>query len=569
MYKYVDKVLSHVKENKSKKLIEYELFDHIDEHQKFFEEIGYNEETAIEKSEEKMGDADIVGEQFNSIKKHYYIFDYVIMALAPVLSYLYYHFTALDNSIKDMSFGMQPYLMAPKFYGTIVGFIGIIIGLLYIVRGIKRKNILFATFGYLYSSLMLAFAPKEWLEGINSDYISYFFETYYSDTSGVISIDLSPKQIVFFLLLLVIFSVFYILALSNIIRTKKLKNTKRDLKLGKAVSIILCVLVLVFVFLGSLITVKAYSYKSETEQIAKAELTEMNEFIIDNANSLVNMSYDEATELFENKFGDDFKKNDGAYESESGFTGFSCYENEYLSVYTYSDYINPFDFINEQWDFRSNLYSFDNENSLSKNTDIKDMSALCGLEIDNNCLMFDYGFEKGIVKFSYDKKTDDFVLQFSSSFDYPKTVNLTKEQKLMLEKLLNSDEYAYYGEYLDNYFTVSISDLGDSYDKLIETMNILNDVHTDVCTKIFDARYNEELDLYKITLYSFKYQFAPRSGIYSQIAYSYISPVSNYYVKLVDGEAEIVNIEPNDDIEANPNESDITKLIIENIKAKY
>lgn len=569
MYKYVDTVLSHIEGNKSKKLIEYELFDHIDEHQKFFEEIGYNEETAIEKSEEKMGDADIVGEQFNSMKKHYYIFDYVIMVLAPVLSYLYYHFTALDNSIKGMLSSLQPYLTAPKFYGTIVGFIGIIIGLLYIVRGIKRKNIIFATFGYLYSSLMLAFAPKEWLEGINSDYISYFFESYYSDTSGVIYIDLSPKQIVFFLLLLVIFSVFYILALSNIIRTKKLKNTKRDLKLGKAVSIILCVLVLVFVFLGSLITVKAYSYKSETEQIAKAELAEMNEFIIDNANSLVNMSYDEATELFENKFGDDFKKNDGAYESESGFTGFSCYENEYLSVYTYSDYINPFDFINEQWDFRSNLYSFDNENSLSKNTDINDMSALSGLEIDNNCLIFDYGFEKGIVKFSYDKKTDDFVLQFSSSFDYPKTVNLTKEQKLMLEKLLNSDEYAYYGEYLDNYFTVSISDLGDSYDKLIETMNILNDVHTDVCTKIFDARYNEELDLYKITLYSFKYQFAPRLGIYSQIAYSDISSVSNYYVKLVDGEAEIVNIEPNDDIEANPNESDITKLIIENIKAKY
>lgn len=569
MYKYVDKVLSHIEGNKSKKIIEYELFDHIDEHQKFFEEIGYNEETAIEKSEEKMGDADIVGEQFNSMKKHYYISDYVIMVLAPVLSYLYYHFTALDNSIKDMLSSLQPYLTAPKFYGTIVGFIGIIIGLLYIVRGIKRKNILFATFGYLYSSLMLAFAPKEWLEGINSDYISYFFETYYSDTSGVISIDLSPKQIVFFLLLLVIFSVFYIIALSNIIRTKKLKNTKRDLKLGKVVSIILCVLVLVFVFLGSLITVKAYSYKSETEQIAKAELAEMNEFIIDNANSLVNMSYDEATELFKNKFGDDFKKNDGAYESESGFTGFSCYENEYLSVYTYSDYINPFDFINEQWDFRSNLYSFDNENSLSKNTDIKDMSALCGLEIDNNCLIFDYGFEKGTVKFSYDKKTDDFVLQFSSSFDYPKTVNLTVEQKLMLEKSLNSDEYVYYGEYLDNYFTVSISDLGDLYDKLIETTNILNGVHTDVCTKIFDARYNENFDLYKITLYSFKYQFAPHSGIYSQIAYSDISSVSNYYVKLVDGEAEIVNIEVNDDIEANSNESDITKLIIENIKDKY
>lgn len=194
------------------------------------------------------------------------------MVLASVLSYLYYHFTALDNSIKDMSFGMQPYLMAPKFYGTIVGFIGIIIGLLYIVRGIKRKNILFATFGYLYSSLMLAFAPKEWLEGINSDYISYFFESYYSDTSGVISIDLSPKQIVFFLLLLVIFSVFYILALSNIIRTKKLKNTKRDLRLGKAVSIILCVLVLIFVFLGSLITVKAYSISTKPNKQQKQSL---------------------------------------------------------------------------------------------------------------------------------------------------------------------------------------------------------------------------------------------------------------------------------------------------------
>lgn len=569
MYKYVDKVLSHIKGNKGKKQIEYELFDHIDEHQKFFEDIGYNEETAIVKSEEKMGDADIVGEQFNSMKKHNYIFDYVIMVLAPVLSYLFYHFTALDDSIKGMFSSLQPYLMAPNFYGTIVGFIGIIIGLLYIVRGIKRKNILFATFGYLYSSLMLCFAPKEWLDGINSDYISYLFESYYSDTSGLIYIDLSPKQIVFLLLLLVLFSAFYILALRNIIKTKKLKNTKQDLKLGKAVSILLCVLALIFAILGSFITVKAYSYKSESEQIAKAELMEMNEFIIDNANSLVNMSYDEATELFISKFGDNFKKDESYYISDSGFTDFSCCGGEYLTLYTHIVYSNPFDLINQESDFTCNLYSFDNAKSLSKNTDIKDMSALCSLEIDDNCLIFDYGFEKGKVEFSYDKKTDNFVLQFSNSFDYPKTVNLTKEQKIMLERVINLNEYVYYGEYLDNYFTLNISDLGDSYDKLIETINVKNSIHTDVCTKILDARYKEEFDLYKITLFSFKYQFIPRSGLYDQIAYSDISSVSNYYVKFVDGEAEIVYSENNDDIEANPNQNDIEKLIIENIKDKY
>ncbi len=63
--KYIDSVLSHIKNKGSHREIQEELYDHIDEKDRFFEKIGYDSVSAQEKTEEAMGDGDIVGEQLD------------------------------------------------------------------------------------------------------------------------------------------------------------------------------------------------------------------------------------------------------------------------------------------------------------------------------------------------------------------------------------------------------------------------------------------------------------------------------------------------------------------------
>lgn len=576
MYKYIDKVLSHIKGNKGKKQIEYELFDHVDEHQKFFEGIGYDEAQAMEKAEEKMGDADVVGEQFNAMKKHYHIFDYIIMVLAPVLAYIFFHSTALRDEITGMLSSIQ------CFSGTVVGFIGIVIGLLYIARGLRKKNIVFATYGYLFSSIMLLFAPKEWLDGINSEYFTSFFNLFYSQTSGIIGIYLNPKQIAFLVLLLVVFTVLYILVLYNIIKTKRLKNTKRDLSLGRIISIIIIVISLFFVILGSFISAETYILKNKITEQAKTELVEINEYIIDNANLLVDMSYDDAVEFFKNKYKESSNEENGkygAYTFEGDFTLLQCSDYDSLMIETYSIYMNPFDISSRQSYFGSDLYNFEKSGSITKRTSIDDISRLCMLELQNDEISFNYSYQDDKTVFLYDRSKEDFELSYSTDLEYSKLSSLTKEQKILLERTINAD-YVFYGLDVEHYFTPNPTELGESYENLIKNWSIKDSEHLDDCAKILDVGYNEEFDLYSITFFSCKYGYTLRSGLYDQIGYTDFTPISNCIVRFNETEAEIlyentdqseIDNYKNDyiDIETIDGKKEIESLIVQNIKDKY
>ncbi len=66
---YIKKLLSHINGKNHKQIIEAELTDHITEKEKWYEEIGYDPETAAIRAEEDMGDPDSVGEQMRLIEK--------------------------------------------------------------------------------------------------------------------------------------------------------------------------------------------------------------------------------------------------------------------------------------------------------------------------------------------------------------------------------------------------------------------------------------------------------------------------------------------------------------------
>ncbi|MGN0528572.1 MAG: hypothetical protein ACI4IE_05520, partial [Eubacterium sp.] len=91
--KYIDSVLSHIKNKGSHREIQKEPYDHIDEKDRLFEEIGYDSASAQEKTEEAMGDGDIVGEQLdmqtgNRAKSVVYVIIAVLGAVAGIALFI-------------------------------------------------------------------------------------------------------------------------------------------------------------------------------------------------------------------------------------------------------------------------------------------------------------------------------------------------------------------------------------------------------------------------------------------------------------------------------------------------
>ena len=68
-YKYITAVLSHITNRREKDKIEYELYDHLDEKEKWFEQCGFEKEAAANKADDSMGDGDVVGEQLEAVSK--------------------------------------------------------------------------------------------------------------------------------------------------------------------------------------------------------------------------------------------------------------------------------------------------------------------------------------------------------------------------------------------------------------------------------------------------------------------------------------------------------------------
>ena len=69
MHSYLPRVLSHISNKERSRQIEYELYDHLDERAQYWQAVGYAQEAAVQKAEAQMGDADIVGEQLDSIPR--------------------------------------------------------------------------------------------------------------------------------------------------------------------------------------------------------------------------------------------------------------------------------------------------------------------------------------------------------------------------------------------------------------------------------------------------------------------------------------------------------------------
>ncbi|MBQ7595660.1 MAG: hypothetical protein IJU45_03230 [Clostridia bacterium] len=67
---YIEKSLENIKNKKLKKQIENELSDHIDERMQFYVDCGYDEQTALSMTVEKMGDPEAVSASFKKLHRN-------------------------------------------------------------------------------------------------------------------------------------------------------------------------------------------------------------------------------------------------------------------------------------------------------------------------------------------------------------------------------------------------------------------------------------------------------------------------------------------------------------------
>lgn len=267
---YVKRVLSHINSKNKKKSIEYELADHITEKQKWYEELEYDSETAALRAEEDMGDADIVGEQFNVqndnvLKSLWY---YVIMPTIPFVMFFIALFTGIYSEENLIKF-------------TAVSATLMFICLYVCIKRMKPVCVVLYTVSVsIYLELF--------------DYINYIWlfvtgATYCGEKYLDITVDIYKERMmfgfyvedIFNLVLLALLFVPCIISVIIIIKTKMLKNRKYDYYIIKGIRIGILILIFLFVILSCLIIHKATAFESSYKTEAIESINKVNSVIID------------------------------------------------------------------------------------------------------------------------------------------------------------------------------------------------------------------------------------------------------------------------------------------------
>lgn len=104
---YIESVIRHIENKAFINTVKQELRGHIDDRILYYEEIGYNSQTAQQKAIEHMGDADTVGEKMNMLhdyKKHKIISVIGFVIFIINLAVLRFSTYLLDNRITKYLF---------------------------------------------------------------------------------------------------------------------------------------------------------------------------------------------------------------------------------------------------------------------------------------------------------------------------------------------------------------------------------------------------------------------------------------------------------------------------------
>lgn len=284
---YIAAVLSHITSKYQREAVHDELQDHMIEKANRLRSLGCSYEEISKRSESEMGDADVVGEQFERIgnsRLHKNIFCIVIAFLSFLLTFI-----ALVYSYQtDDRFCYQTYVL------WFAGFISVLINLFIAVRKKAVFNATTFLCGFCFVVLFWNFFSMpdftKLLPFFSTDIKSTFFAADY--TYRAIIYSTSNKL---FAAGLCIFM--FVVAMSVIVirvRIDFLRNTRADLIFSDALSVICMITVVISFMLFAAVSVQVFNARADLENEVKSQLEEIDGFLINNLADISEMDNDKA-----------------------------------------------------------------------------------------------------------------------------------------------------------------------------------------------------------------------------------------------------------------------------------
>lgn len=301
--KYINTVLSYIKSKSKKKAVEAELSDHISSNKEFFEEIGYDENSALKKPEEKMGDANITGEQFSVVTNNRSVFRVVftvVSSLYCIITMYYIYKVTYCEAMMDLS----PECWITNHDGTFIFFSEYTVILISVLSlfcyCIKKRLVISLAFTFL-NLLCVILSPYNYVPFIvdifrgGKLYLA-FYNIRFDDVSinpiGYFDIYENSAEnklytIIWLLFALIIISAFAV-SLIETIRAKQLKINKRDLRIVKSICAVILVMVLSVSIISGYNVYKTLSFRKTAIKNTREVLEYYDKSVSDNIDLLKN-----------------------------------------------------------------------------------------------------------------------------------------------------------------------------------------------------------------------------------------------------------------------------------------
>lgn len=280
---FVEKTVKHIKDKKIKKDIEFELTDHFIEKEKWYENIGYDEESACENADNAMGDPDVVGEQLASFKKCSVVKS-VIAFLVALLPSFFFLFTTgvIGYEVWDLRW-----------------YFSFLFNLVLMFYAAKRQNIFLLIWGafvslfQIWNNSLIVYTIKYKLCGDNISKVFFFGETdgycfwLPENESNIDNIyDALESSYSGFSLLIYIFiiSLIIIFCVANIIRIILIKRRMNSLKGYYAGNMLKYIFSVFTVFIGIIIGLQVYdiiSFDIHYTDYNAETISKMDEIIVE------------------------------------------------------------------------------------------------------------------------------------------------------------------------------------------------------------------------------------------------------------------------------------------------
>ncbi len=487
MHSYIERVLSHISGRQRKAEIENELFDHLDEKEKFWQKIGYDSDSALEKSEEQMGDPDLVGEQLDSVVKRRRVLFPVLAVLNIILLHSGFYIMVEGLEFDGVYFFtvffdiFDVWLEISSLYASIISAAVVIFGAVNVIIGLKNKRLLNFISGVLCSESMIILSPHllsaltDSLPDMKKYICRFFTDDYYFEKVALNSV--SRTDLIFLSISILVSACVFFFGLRYIIRIRRLTNTKADMKIKNVLCVFCIALITLCVAFNAFLFVEIKAAENSIKSEATAELEEADEKFLEcyrefggkNANKV----WKKLCESTDYKF---------IYHSSSSSEYFETDKAIEFGI----SIQNPFSFSYKEYDINS-------LNGLENITSVSAAPVPYSVMLDYNSasitLRLRYG-QGQYLEFYYDEVKRDFVLSDSSeiAFEGAETT-LTDEQYSLLEAALKEYCSEHQNTRYKNYF--------------LKTLGVY---------------YNEEYDIYKIDFADMMYdiQLSPeRASCYA------------------------------------------------------